>query len=502
MRKIIALASIALLITFAFVYTGCRRDVPVIDNKAANYPDAVGNIILTKCAVSGCHNAQSKDAAAGLDLTTWNTMMDGDRNGAVCIPYAADFSTMFLFTNTYSDFGAMVTPTMPNGSDPLTRDQVRTIRDWINAGAPNAQGFVKWSDDPFRKKYYVTIQGCDKVCSIDEATGLQMRYIPVGATSTVESPHAVRISPDGQYWYCCFSNSAMYLEKHRTSDDAFVGRILLGPTDSAAIGFWNTFAITPDSHYAYVVDWEANGRIARVDLQTMQWLQTYQGSQLFVYPHGSMVSADGNTLYLIPTQGNFIYKVDISLPQFPSVDQIIINGDAFVNTQAHTEDPHEMIFSPDGTKYFVTCSWSNCVRVMDAATDQLLATIPIGVYPQEISLSPDPNTPYAYVTCMEDNVTYGPSNRGSVFIFNWQTNAVVGSVNTGWQPHGIAVDDDKKQVFVANRNVAPGGPAPHHSTSCVGRNGYFTLIDMNTQHLITGSKTELIVDPYGAVYRR
>jgi YVTN family beta-propeller protein len=218
-----------------------------------------------------------------------------------------------------------------------------------------------------------------------------------------------------------------------------------------------------------------------------------------------LLSADGQTLYIAPTTGNYIYKIDVSVPQLPSDNHIIVNGASFESNSGNTpnvsENPHEIMISPDHTKYFVTCSFSNTVRVLDLNTDQLIGTIPVGVYPQEMSISNDPSTPYIYVTCMEDTATY-PGNRGSVYIFNWQTNTVVGHVNTGWQPHGLAVNDDKKEVFIANRNVMTGGPAPHHSTSCGGRNGYFTLIDMNTNLLIPGSKTEIIVDPYSVMYRR
>lgn len=501
MRKSIFLFSL-LFIFAAIVYTSCRRDIPAIDLEAAEYPDKIGTIILTKCAVSGCHNEQSKDAAAGLDLTSWSSMMEGDRNGAVCIPYSADYSTLFLFTNTYSDLGAMAEPTMPNNADPLSREQVKTIRDWINAGAPNADGFVKWSDNPNRQKFYVTQQGCDVVCAVDAETKLQMRYIPVGATASVESPHNIKISPDGQYWYCSFTLGS-YLEKHRTSDDALVARILLGPTAAAAFGSWNTLSISPDNRYAYVVDWQANGRVARVDLQTHQWLQTYQGSSLFVNPHGSAVSPDGNTLYLTCLTGNFIYKVDITIPQLPSVDQQIIDGTSTVIQNAFSENTHDILFSPDGTKYFLTCEYTNKVRIMDATTTPhtLIATIPVGLKPQEMAVSGNLATPYLYVTCMEDTATF-PGYRGSVAVINWMTGTLVTSVNTGYQPHGIAVDDDRHIVLVANRNNTPGGPAPHHSTSCGGRNGYFSLIDINTNTLITGSKTELAVDPYSAVYRR
>ncbi|MDQ3110920.1 MAG: hypothetical protein M3R17_13590 [Bacteroidota bacterium] len=499
MRKSIFLFSFFLVLA-AMAYSGCRRDVPAIDLEAAQYPAEIGTIILTKCAVSGCHNQQSKDAAAGLDLSSWSTMMAGDRNGAVCIPYSADYSTMFLFTNTFSDMGAMVEPTMPNNAEPLTREQVRTIRDWINAGAPDANGFVKWSDNPNRQKFYVTVQGCDAVCAVDAESKLQMRYIPVGATSAVESPHNIKLSPDGQYWYCSFI-AGRYLEKHRTSDDALVARILLGPTDSAAVGSWNTFSISPDSRYAWVVDWSPNGRIAWVDLQTNTWRQTYQGSGLYIQPHGSIVTPDGQTLYVAPTTGNFIYKIDISVPQLPSDDHIIINGDPFESTSSLLECSHDLLISPDGTKLFVTSQKSNKVRIIDIATDALIGTVNVGTYPQEMAISGDLSTPYLYVTCMEDTSTY-PGYRGSIAVINWMTGTLVTTVNAGYQPHGIAVDDDRKIVMVVNRNNTVGGPAPHHSTSCGGRNGYFTLINMNTNTLIPSSKTELIVDPYSAIYRR
>src|ERR1041385_3017220 len=180
MRKFFVVVSILTLISGVAIYSGCRRDIPSFDLGATKYPEKIADIIMTKCAVSGCHNTQSKDAAAGLDLSSWEKMFEGDRNGAVCIPYSAEYSTMFMFTNTFSDMGATVEPTMPNNGPPLTREQETILRDWINAGAPDANGFVKWSDNPNRKKYYVTCQGCDVVVSIDAATNLQMRYIPVG----------------------------------------------------------------------------------------------------------------------------------------------------------------------------------------------------------------------------------------------------------------------------------------------------------------------------------
>lgn len=487
---------ISLFAVAACLYPGCKRDEPAFDLESSGYPDDIGQIVLGNCAVSGCHNSASAHAAAGLDLTSWDAMMRGDRAGAVVIPYSHDHSSLFMICNTFSDLGVMMEPTMPFRDDPLTRVQMITLRNWINAGAPSREGQIAFSGNPGRKKYYVANQGCDVVTVMDQETGLAMRYIPVGADFAIESPHTIRMSPDGNYWYVCFA-SGRYLEKYRTSDDAFVGRILLGADASAAFGSWNTFAITPDSRHAFVVDWSLNGRIVWVDLETMQFNQVYQSS-LIVQPHGSAVSPDGNILYITTTSGNFIYKFDVSDPTSPQLDQVIIDGVSSFPSNASSENGHEVAISPDGTKYFISCSGTNFVRVFDIATDSLLATIPVGVYPLEFGFSR--STPYAYVTCMEDTVTYA-GKRGSVYIFNWQSNTVIGSVYTGHQPHGIAVDDDKQKVIVANRNVVSGGPAPHHASACGGRNGYVSFIDMMTQTFIDDSEIELSVDPYACLVR-
>jgi YVTN family beta-propeller protein len=492
------LYSAAVLLLFASLYSGCKQDAPAFDLETSGYPDEIGQIMLTNCAISGCHNAASSHVAAGLDLTSWETCMQGDRNGAVVIPYSHEFSTMFMYCNTYADMGAMAEPTMPFNDEPLTRVQMIALRNWINAGAPSRDGKIAFTGDPHRKKYYVTNQGCDVITVIDQATGIPMRYIPVGSASAIESPHGLRLSPDGQYWYVCFSNGS-YLEKYRTSDDAFAGRILLGPNVSAAFGSWNTFAITPDSRHAFVVHWDPQGagRIAWVDLETMQTNEIYQSSELN-QTHGSTVSPDGNTLYVTTTSGNFIYKFDVSDPTDPQFEKVVIDGVSPVPIPSSSENGHEIAFAPDGTKYFITCQGTNFVRVFDVATDGLIATIPVGVYPQEIAIST--TTPYGYVTCMEDTATYA-GQRGSVYAFNWQTNTLIGHVYTGHQPHGIAIDEDKQLVIISNRNVSPGGPAPHHSSACAGRNGSLAFIDMTSFTVLTEKRLEVSVDPYACLVR-
>ncbi|MEW6468048.1 MAG: c-type cytochrome domain-containing protein [Bacteroidota bacterium] len=471
---------------------GCSKDDPAIDLAAGGFPNDVGRIIQTKCATQGCHNSVSKDAAGGLDLSTWDKLFEGGSGGACVIPYRPDFSTLCYYINTYPDLGPALVPTMPYNAAPLSRTEVETVRNWIASGAPDRYGKVKFADNPNRKKIYVTNQGCDEVAVIDAQTKLVMRYIHVGNSSSAESPHMVKVAPDNQHWYV-ISLASSSIQKYRCSDDSYVGEINIG----LPMAGWNTFTISANSRYAYISDWTVGpGQIKCVDLLNMSVVATYSG--VFDYPHGTALA--GNKLLNGHTEGNFIYSVDVTNPASPG-----FNGNIALDGGTPGPIPnlgiHDILLSPNGQKYFVTCSRTNEVRIMQTSNDSLLAVIPTGGYPLEMAVSTV--LPYCFVTCEEDTVLFpGPGKKGCVTVFNYQNNQFVMNIDAGtYQPHGIAVDDTYGFVYVASRNLNANGPAPHHSSSCAGRNGFVTIIDLSTMQKLAGYKTELAVDPYSIAIR-
>ncbi len=475
MKHSIVLSAMVLFAGLSFLsMSGCKKDKP--DPEPFNdgcYPPEIAAIIINKCAVSGCHNTISKDAAGGLDLSSWEHMFLGNRNGAVTIPYRSDQSTLFYFINTDTTLGVVQQPTMPFNASPLSIAEILTIRNWIDNGAPNCNGEVKFANSPNRKKFYVANQGCDLVGVHDALTKVVMRYIDVGNSAAIESPHMIKVSPDGQFWYVVFINGNV-IQKFRTSDDTFVAEA------NITQGSWNTFTISSDGTKAWAVDFSATGRIAYVDLVNMQLGLIYSDPGFFSSPHGSMVNSSGNTLYVTGQIGNKIYKWDVTNPLQPDYEEIIINSGG---TNA---DPHEIAFSPDGSKYFITCMSRDEVRVFDAATDAFIAAIPTASFPLEMSFSPAKG--YLFVSC---------ENGNAVTVIDYNNLVAIKNINVGFQPHGLAVDDIKNHVYVANRNTpSSGGPAPHHTSACGGRNGYLTIIDMNTLNLLPGFKMELSVDPY------
>lgn len=449
-----------------------------------DYPTEIGKIMIYKCATSGCHNEASYQAAADLNLSSYANLFKGSGNGSPVIPFRSDFSSLCYFINTYSEFGITNLPTMPLNGNALSKTEVKTIKDWIDNGAPDINGNIMWSNNPTRKKYYVLNQGCDVVTVFDAETQLPIRCITVGNNINVaESPHMIKVSPDGNYWYVVFVGNSV-LQKFRTSDDSFVSEINLGPQQN-----WNTITISNDSKKAYCMAWP-NGNIAVVNLQSMQVLHYY--SNAFLNGHGTALNNANDTLYVTSQSGNFIYKIDTGL----SISPIQIRLDpAQIPSSISTLDPHEIMFSFDGTKYFVSCQKSNEIRIFSTIGDNLLQVIATGEYPLEMTKSLITNK--LYVTC-ENEPNSNPKIKGSVTTINMTTYAST-NFKVGYEPHGITIDETNGFLIVASRNLNISGPTPHHTGVC-GRNGFLNYFNLQTMELLN-KKTEVAADPYSITFR-
>jgi DNA-binding beta-propeller fold protein YncE len=478
------------------VLASCAKD-KFSTKDTSCYPDAVGKILVDKCATSGCHNSQSSGNANGLDYSSWENMFKGGKNGSSVIPFSTDYSYMLYFCNPDSSLGISLEPKMPFNGTPLSTDEYMTLKNWIADGAPNCQGTVNFSGNPNRKKFYVCMQPCNKVAVFDAETRVIMRYINVGNGNG--GPHQVRITPDGKYW-CAVFYGGNILQVFRTDDDTEVGTISLGIGNPES---WNTVSFTSDSKMAFVSNLASpGGMVAVVDLTTMTQVIPLGGMD---YPHGTFVTNHDSMLYVTCQTGNILYKVHLKdeLNQW-SIDQVNLGN------LTPSMDSHEITFSPDGSRYYLSCQGRSEVRVYNAADDQLITVIPVGVKPQEFSISEKNH--WLFVSCTEDSVSAGNSiaQKGSIYVIDYNSNTVVTHLYPGYQPHGLAVDEDHNVVYVANLNY-DGGPAPHHISACGGRNGYISIIDMNTLQLLNvtlpdGSqftyKNEVLQFPYFIAYRK
>lgn len=474
----------------------CEYDVVEQPSEVGKYPAEIEAIVVTRCATPGCHTPISKDAAGGLDLSTWDAMFRGTNNGAVTIPFSSDFSLLCYYTNTDSTLGLVAQPTMPINSSPLSTVEYLKLRDWIDAGAPDRSGAVKFESDPLRHKFYVINQGCDVATVFDADSRMAMRMVDLGVlpgASPPESPHNVKVTPDGKYWVVVFLNSDI-VQVFDANTDKPVRSIPIGGGTS---GGWNTLVVSKDSQKAYAVDY-TNGRVAFVDLvagtsQTKGPFPITGNSQPNL--HGIALNSSDDTLYVTCQEISRILKIPVNDPF--SYEDVNINPLGPWQLPFPMK-PHELVFSPDYSKYFITCQDTNVnqVRVFSTATDQLLQVIPVGKVPLEMAVSASRNV--LFVTNTEDD--YYPDVTGSISVIDLTTLAEIKRIKVGWQPHGIAVDEDKDVVYVANRNFT-GGPAPHHAASCAGKNGYLNMISLSTLDRVTDFRPEVSVDPYAVSVR-
>ncbi len=479
--------AILIFFTIIFFIAACKHE-PYKETVTpdGNFPAEIAAIFTTSCATSGCHNAQSYANAGGLRLDSWEHLFNGGNNGAVAVPYSVENSSLLFFLNTDSSFGPIAVPTMPLHQPALPREEYLAVRDWIARGAPDKNGSIPFADNPdTRQKIYLTQQGCDLLAVIDGEKKVVMRYVPVGMSAATEAPHCVRVDAAGRYAYISFIGG-QYIHKLDTRTDALVASLYVGN------GSWNIVHLSGDGTKMMVSDWQGNGQLILVNTETMQETRRFNPTNGFIFPHGVTSNAAFDTFFVTAQYGNVVYRFS---PSGGSIKQISIDGNA-PTFMPGTRDPHEIMMTPDFSKYFLTCEASDEVRVMDAYTDTLIHVFNLGIKPQEIAMSR--KLPYVFITCMED-VSPFPRARGSVYVLNYKTMEIVKRLDGKFfQPHGITVDDQNDIVYIASRNATTDGPAPHHPSACGGRNGWYSLFDLNTLTPADEKRYEVSIEPYSA----
>lgn len=474
---------------FFFIFIACTKtSAPLVYGE---YPTEIGKLISQNCAVSGCHNALSYEAAAGLNLETWQSLFKGSNSGSSVIPFSSRFSPLCYFINSYDELGLKNQPLMPLNQSPLSKEEVKKIMNWIDQGAKDMNDHVMWSDNPLRKKLYVVNQGCDVVTVIDADTRLPMRYIQVGTKEgIIESPHQVRVSADGKFWYVVFLNNNV-MQKFSCENDVYLGSIPLSPfaagtsssTDDDALD-WNTFVISKDGKRAYCVSWTLNGKVAAVDLEQKRLLHYLPG---IPNAHGIALNAKEDKVYVTAQSGNYITEIDTGFSQKNELS--LENGVPW--SPVSSLDPHDILLSQDGTHLVITCQQSNEVRFFNLQSYSVTAIVATGTYPQEIVYSP--SVKRYFVSCPND-VTSFQGAQGVITCIEEASHSVQ-KIKCGFQPHGIACDENKNWLYVLSRNVLSSGVPPHHSSVCNGRNGFMNFMDLKTLKVLP-EKYELSVDPY------
>jgi YVTN family beta-propeller protein len=467
-------ARACVVVAAAVVLAGCDLGVdPLeVDYRSIDkivYSKHVQPLFDRACATSGCHDAAT--AAEGLRMDSWPSLFSGSMHGAVVVPFRSRKSHLIFHVNRDSTVAPVTEPVMPPDR-PLDPTVVEFLMRWIDEGARNDAGRVAF-EDPKRGKVYVTNQADDEVTVIDIESNLVMRMVPVGAldnrTSPPEAPHNVVVDRKQEFYYVnmIVSNEVW---KFRVRDDSFVAKLPLGDRTSPA-----QIVVSDNGKTAYVSNFDLTGTNRSFQVFNTETMAVTKrvADQRMLAPHGVQLTRSGKHLWTANQQSDNLAVFDTEQETIvavvkadPSVPDLPVGPPRF--------GPYQLVFSPDDRFAYVTCRFSNDVRVFDATTRELVRVIPVGVNPLIPAITPDGR--YLYVP---NRGTGNPVSRSVSVIRTSDFVEVTRIENVGVEPHAVAITDDGRYAYVSCENLSSPDP-PHHPTTGSGAPGFVAVIDVST----------------------
>lgn len=152
-------------------------------------------------------------------------------------------------------------------------------------------------------------------------------------------------------------------------------------------------------------------------------------------PMGLAARADGDRIYVACASGHAVQVID-------GATRSVLDTIALQNGAA----PSDLVLSQDERTLFVAATGLDAIYVLDAASLQQTAEIPVGRRPTRLALSPDGRRLYALST-----------GSGRVDIVDTVSRSVVASPLVGAKPDDMAVDPRLGSIYV----VRGGAPALH-----------------------------------------
>jgi gliding motility-associated-like protein len=270
------------------------------------------------------------------------------------------------------------------------------------------------------------------VSVINTITNKVIATIPVGS-----GPFNVAVSPDNSKVYVVNTNSYS-VSVINTATNTVTATIDLHLNARPA-----AITVSPDGSKVYVgYSFGTTVTVINAATNTITATITLTG-----YTSGLALSPDGSRLYVTDAGGisNAIHIIN-------TATNAVIGSIKAVKAQA-------IILSPDGSKIYALNYHSNAVSVIDATTNVVTTTIPVGESPWGVALSPDGSVLYV-TNSYSDNIS----------VINTATNVVTATFPAGSNPFGISVTQDGRFLYVespGNNNVLVINAATHATVATI-----------------------------------
>lgn len=249
----------------------------------------------------------------------------------------------------------------------------------------------------------------------------------------------------------------------------FVDRATRSVEDSMAVGRGpHEVAVHPFEPVAYVANYEGDGSISIIDLETRterERVMLEPGSR----PHGIQVDAAGTAVYVTAEGLQAVLELD---PQTGAVKRTLHTGQdvthmlalgsahiytanigsgtaTALNREAGNVDAHiatgegaeGVALTPDGSEVWVSNRADDTVSIIDSETLAVVDSFTVEGFPLRIYMTPNGDT--ALLACAQAN---------EVALVDVATREVMARLPTGDTPVGIQITPDGTEAFVGNMN--------------------------------------------------
>ncbi|MFQ5650466.1 MAG: beta-propeller fold lactonase family protein [bacterium] len=358
----------------------------------------------------------------GLQMDSWQNLIKGWERGEVIIPFDAENSLLIELTEKLDN---------PNE---LREDKLRLLKRWITDGAKNDNDEVPYANS--RKLLYVCDQDAARISVIDTDAKLVIRTVDLlklnRGFSLGSKPHHLAVEPDGSFWYVSLTGAGKVLKFDRNNEFVAEATIsipaLLAAHPNNGLLYVSRFPLAPGGDEPLI------GVIRRSDMEVLD--------DIAVQPTPHAMAADHS--------GKFVYTCSLSGNQIIAIDAATNQADETFVDLGPSKGPIQLTISADDNTLYVSALISNEVYVVDVSDPterKVINTIAVNATPWHPVLTPDGSRLYV-----------GNQGAHTISAIDVASGAVtVIGAGTGVdgiaQPHGIAVTNDGKFVFVSNRNV-------------------------------------------------
>lgn len=223
---------------------------------------------------------------------------------------------------------------------------------------------------------YVTAQKEGAVYKIDAKTFAVAKRIPMPKES---EPHGIRTAPDSSVAYI-----AMLKGKSLSILDLKTDIFSEIPLGGAAV----QAGVTPDGKFAFISLYDTK-QLAVYNTETKQvkFAQLPENAkgpvQMYSTPDSRYVYLADQGYYFGQPTSELVYKIDLEKIDWRSKIDVF---QAVVKEIKAGSAPHGVVVSSDGKFVYVTNLLSNDVSVINTASDQEIARVPVGKGPNGISV--------------------------------------------------------------------------------------------------------------------